>query len=546
MIEQLSVQDYILFEDALIDFNSGMSVITGETGAGKSLLIDAVHALSGARVNRNDVRRGKEKAVLQMVLSDPSEEVIAMMEENGYDASDEIVITRIIHANGKSRILVNNRVATNAFVSSLVSKLIDIHSQMDTIQLTNPDVQLEMLDRYAQNESLKEQTAQTYRRLHQVAVEIRKLKNEVFSKDALIELDQELDAIEKAAVKNGELESLEKQIEQAHAVEGNLEALKEAVYLWKSEQGIQEKLYGALAQVETIKTDENWSSEMSDLYYRLEDLFDRLDQAKSDLADGAENLDVLIGREQTIRRLFKKYGGSYESLQKAKADLSNKAERIIHRQDLMDRLEKEKKEALKAYTQAASALHKSRQNAVPSLKEKIESHARDLMLEHCRFDIRFAKKSPSKDGMDTIEFVSSMNPGQPEAPIRHAASGGELSRLMLALKVVFQAQNGIRTLVFDEIDTGVSGKVALAMGSKMHALAENYQVLCITHLPSVAVWADTHYRVAKSSDGETTVTQVQELDESAHFEELAIMANGSAEPSAVESMKKLAGQVRHG
>lgn len=546
MIEQLSVQDYILFEHAMIDFKNGMSVITGETGAGKSLLIDAVHALSGARVSRNDVRRGKEKAVLQMVLSDPSSEVVAMMEENGFDTPDEIIITRIIQSNGKSRTLVNDRVSTSTFVSSIVAKMVDIHSQMDTIRLANPEVQLEMLDRYARNEDLLNQTSQAYKRLHQAAVNIRKLKNEAFSENALLEIDQQLEAIEQAAIKNGELEELEKKIERAQAVEGNLDAMKESLYLWKKEQGIQEQLYSAMSEAETIKSDQDWAGEMSDLYYRLEDLFERLDGAKNELSEGGVSLDALIDREQLIRRMFKRYGGSFEALEKTKADLSEKAERIIHRQDLLDKLEKEKKEALKAYTQAASALHKSRQEAVAPLKEKIESHARDLMLEHCQFDIRFSKKAPSKDGMDVIEFVASMNPGQPEAPIRHAASGGELSRLMLALKVVFQAQDGIGTLVFDEIDTGVSGKVALAMGSKMHKLSENYQVLCITHLPSVAVWADTHYRVVKSSDGQTTLTQVQELDEPTHFEELASMANGSAEPSAVESMKKLAGQVRHG
>ena len=546
MIDQLMVQDYILFENAQIDFKNNMSVITGETGAGKSLLIDAIHVISGGRVSKGVVRKGKDKAVLQMILSNPDQEVRAMLEENGFDPDEDIILTRIVNTNGKSRMLLNSRTTTNAFVSEIVSRMVDIHSQMDTVRLMDPQLQLDMLDRFAKTEELRQKTADAYAVLHKKAVEIKKLKTQTFSDAHLEAITRQLNEISAAKVQDGELEELDARIEQAEKIVAATENLSEASYYWKKEGGISDQLYTALKLLEDTPTNENYGDRLHDLYYQLQDLFENISETQSDASEDGQSLDQLHEREFLIRQLFKKYGGSYQALMETEKSLNQQVDLILHRQDLFDRLEKEKKEATKVYTALASQLHKQRQDAVPELKSLIEAHARDLMLEHCVFDVHFEKKNPSKDGMDLIEFHASMNPGQPLTPLKQSASGGELSRLMLALKVVFQAENGIGTLVFDEIDTGVSGKVALAMGSKMHALAENYQVLCITHLPSVAVWADDHYRVAKTTDGTTTSTHVSLLNDEEHFEELAIMANGAAEPTAVESMKELSHRVRHG
>lgn len=226
--------------------------------------------------------------------------------------------------------------------------------------------------------------------------------------------------------------------------------------------------------------------------------------------------------------------------------LETRVDRILHRQDLFDKLEKQKKAALAAYVEKARALSKAREAVIPELQEQILSHARDLMLEHARFEIRRTDKTPGETGMDDITFYASMNPGQPLTPVRQSASGGELSRLMLALKTVFQTREGIDTIIFDEIDTGVSGKVALAMGSKMHKIAENRQVLCITHLASVAVWADRHFTVSKESDGQTTLTRISELDHEETLRELAIMAHGHATEQAVDGMRELQKEVLDG
>lgn len=546
MIEELSVKDYILFDEAKIDFKNNMSVITGETGAGKSLLIDAIAAISGGRISKGAVRKGKEKAVLQMILSNSSKEVNDLLEENGFDVEDSIIITRIVNASGKSRMLINSRATTNAFVAKIVSRMVDIHSQTDTLRLMDPALQLSLLDRYAKNEALRQETAAAYTTLRQISAKIRKLKTETFSNEMLDSITRQLDTIEKAKIKPGELEALEKKIEQAEKLQDAFDGLSEAVYLYRKEGGIQDLMANATSALKRHETEDAFGQALDELNIQVTDLFERISDVKNDFFNDESSLDRMQSREYMIRQVFKANGGSYEAMMETKARLNEQAERILHRQDLFDRLEKERKEALNVYTRAASRLHQSRKAVVSELKGLIEAHAKDLMLEHCVFDIHFEKKNPSADGMDAIEFYASMNPGQAPSPISQSASGGELSRLMLALKVVFQAENGIGTLVFDEIDTGVSGKVALAMGSKMHALAKDYQVLCITHLPSVAVWADDHYRVAKHTDGLTTTTSVSLLDETEHFEELAIMASGGADEKSVESMKELSQRVRHG
>lgn len=546
MIESLMVQNFILFEKAQVDFKRNMAVITGETGAGKSLLIDAIGVLSGDRVSPGSVRKGADKAVLEMVLSEPSAQVEAMLEERGYEPEENIIITRIIQKEGKSRMLVNGRTATNAFVRELTAAMIDVHSQMDTHTLMDPALQLSMLDRYAGTEELLAGTADAYSAWQKIAVQLKKLQQETFSNEQLEFITAQLNEIEQAAVQEGELEELQEKIREASSMEKNMEDFSEVLYSWKKENGIQELLYNALRTLKKNESAAQIGERMEEQYFALSDLFEQVDEKKEALSSSAQSLDAMQDREYLVRKLQRKYGGSFESMQKTKESLQEQVDRILHRQDLFDRLEKEKAQAARVYKEAAAALSAARKAVIEDLEKKVEQHARDMMLEHCVFQVHMEKGKPGREGSDAVEFYASMNPGQAPTPLRQSASGGELSRLMLALKVVFQAGNGISTLVFDEIDTGVSGRVALAMGSKMHALSENYQVLCITHLPSVAVWADDHFLVAKHTDGTKTTTSVSKLSDREHVEELAVMASGSASPSAVQSMQNLIAEVRHG
>ncbi|MCF0261224.1 MAG: DNA repair protein RecN, partial [Erysipelotrichaceae bacterium] len=365
--------------------------------------------------------------------------------------------------------------------------------------------------------------------------------------DAELEfITAQLNEIQDADVQNGELEDLSEKIKKAQSAQKNLDDYSSVLYLFSKDQGVQEQMAAALKILKKNSSAQKSAEMLNDLYYSFLDVYETVRQEKDDLSSFEEDLDTMQEREFLIKKLYRKYGGSYESLMETRQTLEEKVDRILHRQDLFDRLEKEMKQAYVQYMNLAKELSEKRQSVFGQLKEQIEQHAKDLMLEHCVFEIQNTKKEAGKDGIDDIVFMVSMNPGSPLTTLKQSASGGELSRLMLALKVVFQASNGIGTLIFDEIDTGVSGKVALAMGSKMHALAEKYQVLCITHLASVAVWADDHYHVRKQAENDITSTTVRLLDDQEHVEELAVMTSGSASDAAVASMKDLVAEVRNG
>lgn len=538
MIEQLSVKDYVLFESCDIDFTNGMSVITGETGAGKSLLIDAIGYLSGNRIKSNVIRKGKDKAVLSMVLTS-NEEVNAILEENGFDTEDQVIISRTILNNNKSTVRINQTVTTLSFVRKIVNLLVDIHSQMDTYRLMDTKLQIELLDSYANTNGLKEQVKQAYNHYSNVLNELDTLKNEEFSDAELEFLTTQLDEIENANVKENEMDELEEQIHEATHWFKNKEDLSECLYEMDKENGALDSLYMLYKQASKSPVLNAYEDSFKNLYYSLQNIDEELKNIRDNHSNGALDLDSLQSRQYQIKKLYRKYGGSFVSLQETKQGIMDKIDRIIHRQDVFDKLEKEKVEAFKTYMDLAEKLSRKRKSVFKELEKNVMTHCKDLMLENARFKISSIEKKPSSNGIDDIEFLVSMNPGQDFSSLSLSASGGELSRLMLALKVVFQATNGIETIIFDEIDTGVSGKVALAMGAKMKALSKNYQVLCITHLASVAVHADTHYLVEKIVKNNETITTVHELAQDEKISELAIMTSGQASDSAKASMQDL-------
>ena len=538
MIEQLSVKDYVLFESCIIDFTNGMSVITGETGAGKSLLIDAIGYLSGDRIKSNVIRNGKDKAILSMVLTS-NEKVNSILEENGFEVDDQVIISRTILNNNKSTVRINQQITTLSFVRKIVNLLVDVHSQMDTYRLTDTKLQMELLDSYAKVEDLKSSVKEAYFSYSNVLNELETLKNEEFSDSELDFLTAQLDEIENANIQEDELESLNEQIHEASNWFKNKEDLSMCLYEMDKENGALDSLYTLYKQASKSSILNAYEETFKNLYYSLQSVDEELKHIRDTHSNAALDLDSLQNRQYLIKKLYRKYGGSYMSLMESKKNIMDKIDRIIHRQDVFDKLEKEKEESFAAYMKFAKELSLKRKAVFSLLESKVMEHCKDLMLENARFKISCTEKKPSSNGIDEIEFLVSMNPGQDFSSLSVSASGGELSRLMLALKVVFQASNGIETIIFDEIDTGVSGKVALAMGAKMKALSNKYQVLCITHLASVAVMANTHYLVSKKSTFNETITRVQKLDHEQTIQELAIMTSGEASVKAKESMQDL-------
>ena len=538
MIEQLSVKDYVLFKSCIIDFTNGMSVITGETGAGKSLLIDAIGYLSGDRIKSNVIRNGKDKAILSMVLTS-NEKVNAILEENGFEVDDQVIISRTILNNNKSTVRINQQITTLSFVRKIVNLLVDIHSQMDTYRLMDTSVQMELLDSYAKTMDLKASVKEAYTSYSNILNELETLKNEEFSDAELEFLTAQLDEIENANIQEDELDVLNNQIHEATTWYKNKEDLSSCLYEIDKENGALDSLYTLYKQASKSPILNDYEESFKNLYYSLQSVDEELKHMRDTHSNDSLDLDSLQSRQYLIKKLYRKYGGSYTTLMESKKSIMDKIDRIIHRQDVFDKLEKEKEEAFATYMKLANALSSKRKEVFSQLESKVMEHCKDLMLENARFMISCMEKKPSSNGIDDIEFLVSMNPGQDFSSLSASASGGELSRLMLALKVVFQASNGIETIIFDEIDTGVSGKVALAMGAKMKALSKNYQVLCITHLASVAVYANTHYLVNKKVSASETITNVQELDQDKTIQELAVMTSGEASQKAKESMQDL-------
>lgn len=538
MIEQLSVKDYVLFKSCIIDFTDGMSVITGETGAGKSLLIDAIGYLSGNRIKSNVIRNGKDKAILSMVLTS-NDRVNAILEENGFEVDDQVFISRTILNNNKSTVRINQQITTLSFVRKIVNLLVDIHSQMDTYRLMDTSVQMELLDSYAKTMDLKASVKEAYVKYSNVLHELETLKNEEFSDAELEFLTTQLDEIENANIQEDELDALNDQIHEATSWYKNSEDLSSCLYEIDKENGALDSLYTLYKQASKSPILNDFEESFKNLYYSLQSVDEELKHMRDTHSNDSLDLDSLQSRQYLIKKLYRKYGGSYTSLMESKKSITDKIDRIIHRQDVFDKLEKEKEESFAAYMKLAKALSLKRKACFKELESKVMEHCKDLMLENARFMISCMEKKPSSNGIDDIEFLVSMNLGQDFSSLSASASGGELSRLMLALKVVFQASNGIETIIFDEIDTGVSGKVALAMGAKMKALSKNYQVLCITHLASVAVYANTHYLVNKKASASETITSVQELDQDKTIQELAVMTSGEASQKAKESMQDL-------
>lgn len=546
MIEQLMVKDYILFDYALVDFTHGMHVITGETGAGKSLLIDAIGYLSGKRINGNIVRKGKDKAILQMVCSTSSPKISQMLEENGFEVEDSILITRTVQANQKSTIRINQQITTLSFVRELVSYMIDMHSQMDTYQLMQPSVQLDLLDALAQTKDLREEVAQQYTILKAIEKEYHTCKNESLSDDELDYLTAQLNRIDELNIQEGELESLQEKVKICVEMEKNTELFSQSIYQLNKENGLMDTCYDLSKELSKTNSTSEIANQLMDIYYRFDEIKENLQEQLNQFDQSSESIDEMESRIYTIKAMYKRYGGSFSSLMEAKANLEKKIERFLSREHILAEMETNLSKARKAYDQLAEELSQKRKAIFSSVDQQVNQHCHDLMLEHADFHISSQEKEASKDGKDAIEFLISMNPGQPLVPLKDSASGGELSRLMLALKVVFQAQQGVDTIIFDEIDTGVSGKVAFAMGHKMHTLAQHYQVLCITHLASVACFGDRHYCVQKTSEDGSTQTSIHLLNEKETLEELAVMSSGQVNQASLQAAQELKDRAIHG
>lgn len=536
MLANLKIENVAVIEKAEVNFTHGFTVLTGETGAGKSILIDSINAILGNRTSRELVRSGAQKACIWATFEAIPASVKKQLEKCGYEASDDLLLYREINAEGKGSCRINGMPATAAVVRDISAGLLSIHGQHDSQSLTNPALHLDLLDQYAQNRELFAEYYRRYRELVTVKRQLDTANASEADKQRRIEaLTAEIDAIDAAALQPGEEKTLQERKTVITHAQSILEGITAAhLALAGDEDGEQagaaDLLGGAVDGLQnSARLDESlaaMSERLNELYYSARDLAtdlaDRLDAYGFD----AGELDQIESRLDTIYRIKQKFGMEVEELlarrDTAAAELENfqsSGQRIAELKARMQTLYAAAKEAAEALTQ-------SRLKGFAAMNKQLKAALEFLNMPGIRFALKHARGPLSSHGQDTVEFLISTNPGEEPKPLAKIASGGELSRIMLAFKSALADRDALPTVIYDEIDTGVSGLAAGRIGQLLHQTAKGHQVLCITHTPQVAAFADNQLLIQKNVRSDRTFTEIHTLDMDGRVEVLARMISG--------------------
>ena len=536
MLANLKIENVAVIEKAEVNFTPGFNVLTGETGAGKSILIDSINAILGNRTSRELVRSGAQKACIWATFENIPQSVKKQLEKCGYEANDDLLLYREINAEGKGSCRVNGMPATAAVVRDISAGLLSIHGQHDSQSLTNPALHLGLLDQYAQNRDLFADYYRRYRELVTVKRQLDALNASEADKQRKIEaLTAEIDAIDAAALQPGEEKNLQERKTVITHAQGILDGIIAAhLALAGDEDGEQpgaaDLLGGAVEGLQnSARLDETLaplSERLNDLYYSARDLAtelaDRLDAYGFDPGE----LDMIESRLDTIYRIKQKFGMEVEELlarrEAAAAELENfqsSGQKIAELKTQVQALYADAKKAAEALTQ-------SRLKGFTAMNKEMRAALEFLNMPGIRFALKHARGPLSSHGQDTVEFLISTNPGEDPKPLAKIASGGELSRIMLAFKSALADRDALPTVIYDEIDTGVSGLAAGRIGQLLHQTAAGHQVLCITHTPQVAAFADNQLLIQKNVRDDRTFTEIHTLDMNGRVEVLARMISG--------------------
>ncbi|WP_117169269.1 DNA repair protein RecN [Paraliobacillus sediminis] len=567
MLTELTIKDFAIIDEITITFREGLTVLTGETGAGKSIIIDAIQLLTGGRGSVEFVRYGANKATLEglFTIDEPSHPIYKKGKTFGIeiDTDGMIVLNRTITANGKSICRVNGNLVTLAILKEFGKTLIDIHTQHETQSLMDVDRHIELLDMY-NKESIDEVKADyniLYQKLHTLKKRYQKLNdNEQEMAQRLDLLRFQLNELQEADLSPGEDETLEEERKKLMNHEKIYKGVNEAYEALNGEQRALDWLGLALSGLETASEYEKGLAEkkegFSNHFYLIEELSYDLRHYLDSLEFDSERLNFLESRLNDISRLKKKYGFTVDDMLEYAAKIEDEIDEIQDRDTSLGKLGAEIEEIGQDALVEARHLHDLRSQAAKQLKLAIQQELQDLYLEKATFevDIKTKKTKPNEpesksipvqltpNGFDIIRFLISTNPGEPIKEMNKVASGGELSRIMLALKNIFAKHQGATSVIFDEIDTGVSGRVAQAIAEKIHGISTGSQVLCITHLPQVAAMADTHLLIEKNVSEQRTSTTVDELSTESRVMEIGRMVTGSelTETSKVHARELIA------
>ena len=550
MLSQLYIENIAVIRQATIDFQQGFHVFTGETGAGKTILISAINAVLGGRTFKEIIRSGETRATVSALFTEIPEELCKKIEVLGYPLEDnQLLVQREIDLSGKGQCRLDGRPATAAMLREVCSLLIDIHGQHDNQELLSAEKHLGFLDSYgAYPQEMAAYTA-AYERMGECAARLDKLQmDESYKLQRMDILQFQIKEIGDAKLTDGEEERLVEQQKRIRNAERITESLG-AVYTLLNGNG--EEMRGVLEALEEVSTEldtaakyltefEGYSEKLSDAYYMLEELGSRARDTLEDADFDPRQLDAIESRLDTIYKLKKKYGNSIAEILEYFERISEEYQSLELSDELTAHLQRELDEANLVLHTVAEALTACRLAAAAEFSERVEQELAYLDMAGVRFSITRREKPYGPTGADEMEFMICTNTGEEAKPLAKIASGGELARIMLAIKNVLAEKDGIGTIIFDEVDTGVSGRAAQKIGKKLAEVARHRQVICVTHLAPVAACAAHHYRIYKTVEDGRTFTRVEELTRPQRVQELArIMVGENITESALKSAEEM-------
>ena len=535
MLLEISIKNFAIIEAISLNFEKGMTVLTGETGAGKSIIIDAMNMMLGARATTDVIRHGAPKAEIEGLFSVENSHALQMIfDEQGIELGDEIIIRREILQNGRSVSRVNGQMVNLSVLRSIGQYLVDIHGQHDQEELMRPQLHIQMLDGFGDADFLElKQAYQTnfdaYRKMRKQLLEIKKNQEEHKARIEMLEF--QMAEIESASLQPGEDLKLNQERDKLLNHKHIADTLTNAYTMLDNEE------FSSLANVRSAMNDmesleeydveyREISTSLSESYYVLEDVTKRLEDIIESLDFDGNRLMQIESRLDLIHAITRKYGGNVDDVLMYFVKITEEYNLLTGNHLSSDDMEAELKKLEVSLVDLASKLASARHNLAQQLEIEIQQELKDLYMDKARFQVQFTKGKFTREGNESVEFYISTNPGEDFKPLVKVASGGELSRLMLAIKSAFSRKEGKTSIVFDEVDTGVSGRVAQAIAQKIHKIGQNGQVLAISHLPQVIAIADYQFFIEKISNDHSTVSTVRLLTVEERVEEVAKMLAG--------------------
>lgn len=544
MITDLSISNFALIENSELRFSPGLNILSGETGAGKSILIEALSVLLGNRASLEQIRTGmNEASVCATITLDNNQDIYNFLsDQNITIENDELILRRHLLSSGKSRSFINGVQVTSKELSFIASVLFDFHGQHEGIGLLRKESHILYLDKYLELTDKVDECSSIWKKINSIQNELTQLCAIDENSDKRIELlKYEINEIESAQFTEGEDEELSIKIKRLSNMEKVMTVGSE-IHLLLGENG-----EGAVNAVKIAKTQilqlseldpsfENDVACLEDIYYKLEDFYSEFSHKMSLIQYDQSSLDELIERSECLEKIKRKYGGSYNNvmkyLEKAKQELSG----INHQSDRKDQLNQDLKNAIEEYKKTALEISSIRSEKKSILESKIKNELYGLGMADAVFEIKIEQEKSENslfeykmfsNGIDKVEYLISPNKGEPVKPLTKIASGGELSRIILALKSILGKDDSVKTMIFDEIDVGIGGKVALYVSNKIRELAKEKQIICITHLPQIAAGGDKNFLIRKESGSERTISFIKELSRNEKIDEIARMLSGT-------------------